>query len=213
MTTNQDVDCTFDDDDDVLDRDNVAAFSLGAGVPEDVGSCQSKQVYIDSGNDKKVLFLLSIGLRFNNEPLLSVDKEPWSTLPKTVLRPRNNDFINEVLRRAKDMNMNPLPRPSNWNRLQTMEWLERNPFTTDADVEFLTNEVLRLRNVLLRKAREQDEQQQASAGRGGRGHWRGCVPYLRIIMCLTRDDVKCLFLTRANTRSRAELDARNSNTR
>jgi hypothetical protein len=39
------------------------------------------------------------------------------------------------------------------------------------------------------------------------------VPYLRIIMCLTRDDVKCLFLTRANTMSRAELDAaRNSDT-
>ncbi len=81
MTTSQNIDHTFDDDDDVLDRDNVAAFSLGAGVPEDVGSFQSKQIYVDSGNDKKALFLLSIGLRFNNEPLLSVDKEPWSTLP------------------------------------------------------------------------------------------------------------------------------------
>jgi hypothetical protein len=91
-----------------------------------------------------------------------------------------------------------------------MERLERNLFTTAADVEFLTSAVLRLRDVLLRRAREQDEQQQANTGRG---HWRGCVPYLRIIMCLTRDDVKCLFLTRANTRSRAELDARNSDTR
>ena len=209
MTSQNVVDRTFEGEDD----DVLVAFSLGAGVPEDVGFCRSKQIYVDSGNDKKVLFMLSIGLRFNDQPLFSVDDEPWSTLPKTVLRPRNNDFVNEVLRRAKDMNMNPLPRPSNWNRLQTMEWLERNPFTTDADVEFLTNEVLRLRDVLLRRAREQEEQQQANTGRGGRGHWRGCVPYLRIIMCLTRDDVKCLFLTRANTMSRAELDARNSDTR
>ena len=55
--------------------------------------------------------------------------------------------------------------------------------TTDADVEFLTNEVLRLRDVLLSRALEQEEQQQANTGRGGRGQLRGCVPYLRIIMC------------------------------
>ena len=42
-----------------------------------------------------------------------------------------------------------------------MEWLARHPFTTDADVEFLTNEVLRLRDVLLSRALEQEEQQQA----------------------------------------------------
>ena len=209
--TSQSIDCPFVDDDDIPDRDNFAPFPQGAGVPEeDVGFCRSKQIYIDSGNNKKVLFMLSIGLRVNNEPLFSVDEEPWSTLPKTVFRPRNNDFVHEVLRRANDMNINPLPRPTNWNRQQSMEWLERNPFTTDADVEFLTSEVRRLREVLLRRAREQDEQQQGSIGRG---HWRGCVPYLRIIMCLSRDDVKCLFPTRANTRSRAELDARNSDTR
>ena len=123
MTSQNVVDRTFEGEDD----DVLVAFSLGAGVPEDVGFCRSKQIYVDSGNDKKVLFMLSIGLRFNDQPLFSVDDEPWLTLPKTVLRPRNNDFVNEVLRRAKDMNMNPLPRPSNWNRLQTMEWLERNP--------------------------------------------------------------------------------------
>ena len=69
MTTIQNMDRTFDEEDsDVLDRDNVAVFSLGAGEPEDnvMGSCRSKQIYIDSGNDKKVLFMLSIGLRFNN---------------------------------------------------------------------------------------------------------------------------------------------------
>jgi hypothetical protein len=36
----------------------------------------------------------------------------------------------------------------------------------------------------------------ASNGRVGGGAWRGNVPYMRIIMCLTGDDVKALFLAR-----------------
>jgi hypothetical protein len=92
--TSQSIDRPFVDEEDGIpdpDRVNFAPFSLGAGLPEeDVGSCQSKQIYVDSGNDKKVLFMLSIGLRVNNEPLFSVDEEPWSTLPKNMLRPRNN---------------------------------------------------------------------------------------------------------------------------
>jgi hypothetical protein len=81
--------------------------------------------------------------------------------------------------------------------------------------------VLRLRNVLERSTQEQ--QVIPPAGDGGvvvggsaggrRGNWRGYVPYLRLIMCLTQDNIKCLFLTRANVRSRQQLDARNSDNR
>ncbi len=45
-------------------------------------------------------------------------------------------------------------------------------------------------------------------GGGGR-NWQGSVPNLWVIMCLTQDNVKGLFLARANTRLRQELDARN----
>jgi hypothetical protein len=46
-----------------------------------------------------------------------------------------------------------------------------------------------------------------SVSRGG--NWRGCVPYLRLIMTLTRNDVKSLFLTsRGDCLSRAQLNAR-----
>jgi hypothetical protein len=89
-----------------------------------------------------------------------------------------------------------------------MEWLQQNPLCNHADIEFLTNEVLQVEDVLIRKA---SEQQQTSTK--GCGHWRGSVPYLRLIMCLTQDNVKCLFLTRANSRSRQELDAHNSDSR
>jgi hypothetical protein len=45
------------------------------------------------------------------------------------------------------------------------------------------------------------------------GQWRGLVPYMRLIMCLTQDDVKSAFLRRADARTRQELDARNSEVR
>jgi hypothetical protein len=43
--------------------------------------------------------------------------------------------------------------------------------------------------------------------------WRGLVPYLRLILCLTQDSVKSLYLTRADARSCQQLDARNSESR
>ena len=83
------------------------------------------------------------------------------------------------------------------------------------DTEFLTNEVLRLQDLLVMAQQQQgiDSETTASGGQGGQRNWRGIVLYLRVIMSLTQDDVKCLFLARANTRSRQELDARNSNIR
>lgn len=180
--------------------------------------CQ--QLYIDSGNDKMVLYLLSIGLKNNSsEPLVAPDKEPWCSLPKNQFRStKNSDLVKEIRRRADlSRNMTSLPRPANWTRMQMMEWLDSNPVSEACDVDFLTAEVLRLHEVYHRM---QSERQQlelcadattVSGGRGaGAGPWRGNVPYMRIIMCLTEDDVKSLFLARANTLSRAELDARNS---
>ena len=101
------------------------------------------------------------------------------------------------------------------NRVLTMEWLQENPIRHEADIEFLTNEVLRVEEVLIWKAREEQEMQSAFGGDGGgeRGHWQGSVPYLCFIMCLTQDNVKFLFLTRANSRSRQKLDARNSDSK
>jgi hypothetical protein len=88
------------------------------------GCCLSQQIYIDSGNDKKVLFLLSIGLNHNNEPLFSFEREPWSLLPKTFLRPRNNEYVHEIKRLENLFNIHPVPRPSNWTKVRTMDWLE-----------------------------------------------------------------------------------------
>jgi len=122
--------------------------------------------------------------------------------------------VREITRRARLFNIAQIPRPSNWTRGQTLEWLEQNPVRELPDIEFLTNEVTRLQEVLRRAAQQQRQHEGENSGRSGGGrNWRGSVPYLRMIMCLTQDNVKCLFLTRADTRSRQELDARNSESR
>ncbi len=181
----------------------------------------SQQLYVDSGNDKVVLYLLSIGLKNNDgEPLVAIDKEPWCSLPKNQFRsPRNTDLVKEIRRRANlSRNMTSLPRPTNWARMQMMEWLDSNPVSEACDVNFLTSENLRLHEVYHRMQSERQQQESSVNATdatnvlrgGGAGPWRGNVPYMRIIMCLTEDDVKSLFLARANTLLRAEFDARNS---
>ncbi len=61
--------------------------------------CYCQQVHEDSGNEKKVLYLMCIGLNHNGLPLFSFDNEPWSLLSKSLLvRPKNPDFGKEVAR-------------------------------------------------------------------------------------------------------------------
>jgi hypothetical protein len=121
-------------------------------IASDKGNCLCQDVYIDSGNEKKVLYALCIGLNRNDEqPLFSFDRDPWSILPKNLLvRPQNNDYVNEIRRRADLFHINPVPRAKNWTRAQIMEWLERNPVRDAVDIEFLKGKVLRLEDVLRR---------------------------------------------------------------
>ena len=93
-----------------------------------------------------------------------------------------------------------------------IEWLQENPVYASMDVQFLRFEVLRLMEITLQMQR--DRQQLVTVeGAGVGGYWRGCIPYLRVMMTLTLDDVKLLFLARGNCLTRAQLDARNSDTR
>jgi hypothetical protein len=43
--------------------------------------------------------------------------------------------------------MTSLPRPTNWARMQMMDWLDSNPVSEACDVDFLTSENLRLQEV------------------------------------------------------------------
>ena len=177
-------------------------------------SCASQQVYVNSGNQKKVLFLSCLGLCFSatdDTPLFSFETEPWSLLPKTEMRPVNVDFAKEVAQRSKLLGIHPTPRPLNWPKSQKIEWLEANPVQDTIDILFLRGEVLRLKAILERSLAA-EQQQQELLGLGGRGvcrggNWHGIVPYLCVIMCLTQDDIKLAFLSQADAQSRQELDA------
>lgn len=197
-------------------------FDDSAVTAEDVSDgaelCLCQKLYEEAGNQKKVLYLMCVGLRDRdgNSPLFCLETEPWLQLPKTAsLRPKNTDFCNEVARRATLFNVFPLPRPSNWTRQLCIDWLQQNPVRNEADIEFLTKEVARVRDILVRAQQQEQEGEllPSTVSTGGGRSWRGVVPYLRVIMCLTQDHVKSLFLTRANVLTRQELDGRRNENR
>jgi hypothetical protein len=181
-------------------------------VEQDVLLSSCQRHYIDSGNDKKLLYLMCIGLNNNNndcnQPIFSLDNEPWTLLPKKSSKPNNNEFVVEILRRTRDYNITPLPRPKHWKRNQIMDWLTENAITNTYDIAFLECEVQRYSEVLL-EAEEQERQLAIASNVGGR-QWRGNIPYIRLIMCLTDDNIKHLYLTRADPKTRQQIDARNS---
>jgi hypothetical protein len=200
----------------LLDNSMPAASS----ATENAELCPSQKAYEESGNEKKVQYLMSIGLQCNGSALFWFETVPWSLLPKTSLRPKNTDYGKEIARRSKLFKISPALRPSNWTRLQTIEWLQQNPVRDNVDIDFLTKEVARVRNVLVRAQQQQETNELSVAitrtippsNIGGQS-LRGNVPYLRVIMCLTQDRVKSLFLTRANIPTRQELDARRNESR
>lgn len=192
-------------------------FDDSAVTAEDVSDgaelCLCQKLYEEAGNQKKVLYMMCVGLRDRdgNSPLFCLETEPWLQLPKTAsLRPKNTDFCNEVARRATLFNVFPLPRPSNWTRQLCIDWLQQNPVRNEADIEFLTKEVARVQDILVRAQQQEQEGEllPSTVSTGGGRSWRGVVPYLRVIMCLTQDHVKSLFLTRANVLTCQELDGR-----
>jgi hypothetical protein len=183
-------------------------------VVQDVLLSSCQRHYIDSSNDTKILFLMCIGLNSNNDcnqPIFSYENEPWSKMKKKSSRPNNNEFVSEILRRVKDFNITPIPRPNHWKRNQIMDWLTQNPITNLYDTDFLSSEVQRVKELLLEA--EEEERQLAIASNVGGRQWRGNIPYIRLIMCLTDDNIKRLYLTRADPKTRQQIDARNSDDR
>ncbi len=139
------------------------------------------------------------------------------------MRPQSKDYDTKIVRRATTLfAISPLSCPVNWPRTRQMEWLESHPIKDQADITFLTAETLRLKQMIRRRAREQQLLPSDLAGGGGhadassggnpRGglNWCGIVPHLRLIMCFTQDDIRAAFLRQADAPSRAEFDARNS---
>jgi hypothetical protein len=80
-----------------------------------------------------------------------------------------------------------------------------HPIEGDGDVEFLHNEIARFKGTVTAATACQQE--------ATSGQWRGSIPYLRLILCLTQDNIKHAFLRRGAPLSRQQFDARNSDQR
>ena len=183
---------------------------------EDDGNIISnaQRAYLENNNSKKQLFLMCFGLTDDNEggtPMLDLDAEPWNAIKKRDIKPTRMEYAEEIIRRITLMftagdRVRHQHKPANWSLAKCMEWLQLHPIMDQQDISFLKNEVCRVKTVILNAEQERRDEEARQAG----GQWRGPIPYMRLILCLTEDDIKIAFLRRADARTRLELDARNS---
>lgn len=170
---------------------------------------RAETIYRSSGNSKALLYLLSIGLKDqDNLPLMDISTAPWVDIkPKSNVKPQLQDIRKEVIRRSSLFSIKPSPRPNGWTADRTVSWLKEHPLNNQCDVLFLEREVKRVYEIVMgaqKEAIEEEERlQQVSA-------WRDRVPYLRMIHCILEDDVKVAYLKRNDVPSRTQWDARNS---
>jgi hypothetical protein len=170
---------------------------------EDAGA--AKEHYINSGNNKKILAVLAVGLqKENGAPLFDFDSPPWNSQKKGELKPARSDLQSEIERRAKEKQLSPSPRPKNWNIEQCHKWLCSNPIDEEKDVKFIKLGVARLEALLLSP---QDDTQTSGS------QWRGHLPYYRLLLVFTDDEIRRAYLNRANVLSREQIDARKSDVR
>jgi hypothetical protein len=181
----------------------------------------AEQAYILTNNSKKTLLLLCIGLSTTNDDgtaasFFDIDQDPWKSSLKnwkrSKLKPTRIEFTEEVARRATSFNMRKLPRSQNWSTDKCTRWLQQHPITNETDILFLKKETERLRSILTLANEEQLDILNGVSQKSG-GSWRGNLPYLRLIMCLVQDDIKNVFLRRADAQTRQQLDSRNSEVR
>lgn len=144
--------------------------------------------------------------------IFDLDANPWNSFKKRDIKPSRSEYADEVRRRGNLLSttgVDRVPKTANWSASKCIEWLEAHPPQDEQDILFLKNEVERVKAIILNAQRERQEAEARLAGQA----WRGPIPYMRLIMCLTEDDIKSSFLRRADSRTRRELDARNSEVR
>ena len=82
-----------------LDNSALAEDLEAPPATEDAVLCPCQKPYEDAGNQKKIMYLMCIGLRDCNcnVPLFCFETEQWSQLPKTAsLRPKTLSFARRL---------------------------------------------------------------------------------------------------------------------
>ncbi|CAB9528216.1 hypothetical protein SEMRO_2174_G317640.1 [Seminavis robusta] len=104
----------------------------------------AREMYLESGNDKSMLFCLCLGMESEDgeRKLGDLTVEPYSKMAKknqTKLKVQNAVLAKEVVRRGIQMALTGRSkvRPNNWKQDRLVKWLQDNPIQDNACVFFL----------------------------------------------------------------------------
>lgn len=169
--------------------------------------CPAEQYYEDNNQDKRVLVVFCIGLKQpSGEDLFDSANPGWTSQPVEIRKPlRQDHYIAEVKRRADLFDIQPRPKPGQWNLDKIQSWLHSQPIINDACVDFISRE--------LKQTTQQFEDALATKEAEklpGSGAWLGNAPWLRLLHCILEDDIRVNYLNRDRVLSRMELDAGSS---
>ncbi|GAX26549.1 hypothetical protein FisN_21Lu062, partial [Fistulifera solaris] len=183
-------------------RDSASSRPF-ASTPVPQHSVQS--IFEENGGKLEFLWVFSIGICVEGQPLLSLDTDPLKTLclqlGKRNITPNTAMLRNEVVRRAKILGKPE--KPNHWSKTKATKWLEENPVTKTEDVAFLVLQVDKLKRL---ECGQDADQNEALKGK----QWRDRLPFLRLMHCLLDNEVKRLYLERYRHLSRPELDGKDS---
>jgi hypothetical protein len=87
------------------DAESLLVATPPPASTDDGELCPCEKAHKESGNKKKVLYMMSIVLQCNDVPLFSFETVQWLLLPKTSLHPKNTDYGKKIARQAKLFNI------------------------------------------------------------------------------------------------------------
>jgi hypothetical protein len=152
---------------------------------DDAANATAERVYFESGNSKKQLYLMCLGVKDDGVSIFDLEEELWKKSSKRrEIKPVRSEYAREVLRRSEILITEKTKRPkaTNWPIQRSLEWLEANPIQDEVDVLFLKGQVSRIKDVITQRQQEEAQEQLQEQGINGMS-WRGALPYLRLIMC------------------------------
>jgi len=145
---------------------------------------------------KTTLVVLCRGIvTTNGSQILDLGKEPWKSVKASQVKPSNQDYLKEVLRRwdtfAKEK-VNTRPCPLAWRVSQLQAWLDANPIDTPTDVAYLWTELDYYKKI----HEERNKEKKINMGSGSK-YWNTVHPYMQLIHALVDvNNNKEMFLKR-----------------
>lgn len=169
---------------------------------EDIPSTPTcKEHFIASKNSIKVLICMVLGIKDENGDVIKdFDPPRFPVTSKKEWVPQNNNLFDEIIRRKLIMQDNT-KLLKKLKREKLIEWLVANPISNEQDICFLRTRM----TVFISEAKAVSNMNDVSR------YWSGDIPNLRLIHCLIDfEDVRTAFLNSFNTKTRLEVDGRNT---